>query len=62
MAVLGMGRRNIRLIPVDNRQHMIPEELAEAIDADLRPWPHRTSPRPRASFTPTRQASSGRNR
>ena len=36
MAVLGMGRRNIRLIPVDNRQHMIPEELAEAIDADLR--------------------------
>ena len=31
-----MGRRNIRLIPVDNRQHMIPEELAEAIDADLR--------------------------
>ena len=36
MAVLGMGRRNIRLIPVDNRQHMIPEKLAEAMDADLR--------------------------
>ena len=36
MAVLGMGRRNIRLIPVDNRQHMMPEALAEAMDADLR--------------------------
>lgn len=36
MAVLGMGRRNLRLIPVDNRQHMMPEELAEAMDADLR--------------------------
>ena len=36
MAVLGMGRRNIRLIPVDNRQHMLPEALAEAMDADIR--------------------------
>ena len=36
MAVLGMGRQNIRLIPVDQRQHMLPEALAEAMDADLR--------------------------
>lgn len=35
MAVLGMGRRNIRLIPVDDRQHMVPEALAQAMDADL---------------------------
>ena len=36
MAVLGMGRQNIRLIPVDQRQHMLTEALAEAMDADLR--------------------------
>ena len=36
MAVLGMGRQNVRLIPVDERQHMVPEALAEAMDADLR--------------------------
>ena len=35
MAVLGMGRQNVRLVAVDNRQHMVPEALAEAMDADL---------------------------
>lgn len=36
MAVLGMGRENVRLIAVDHRQHMVPEALIEAMDADLR--------------------------
>ena len=35
MAVLGMGRQNVRLVAVDDRQHMVPEALAEAMDADL---------------------------
>lgn len=35
MAVLGMGRQNMRLVPVDERQHMVPDALAAAIDADL---------------------------
>lgn len=35
MAVLGMGRQNIRLVPVDDRQHMMPEALVAAMDADI---------------------------
>ena len=35
MAVLGMGRQNVNLVPVDERQHMVPEALAAAMDADI---------------------------
>ncbi len=34
--MLGLGANSLRSLPVDSRRRMVPEALAEAIDADLR--------------------------